>query len=96
MHRTIEITTAPPDTERLLRGLEPLKEVTGLSVSRGTSVKPKGDVITVHVLNRGADAVLALAREHGGESVSIVTAELTSIIDKRHEEAVNRDVDEAV
>lgn len=96
MHRTIEITTATRDTEALLRELEPLKEVTGLSVSRGASIKPQGDVVTVHVLNRGADAVLKRAREQGGERVSIVTAELTSIIDKQHEEAVDRDVDEAV
>lgn len=96
MHRTVEITTAPHDTEALLRELEPLKEVTGLSVSHGASIKPKGDVITVHVLNRGADEVLKRAREHGGERVSIVTAELTSIIDKQHEEAIDRDVDEAV
>ncbi len=96
MHRTVEITTATRDTERLLRELELLKEVTGLSVSRGASIKPKGDVTTVYVLNRGADEVLRLAREHGGERVSIVTAELTSIIDKRHEEAVDHDVDEAV
>ncbi|MEJ7709202.1 MAG: hypothetical protein WKF84_04915 [Pyrinomonadaceae bacterium] len=48
------------------------------------------------MLNRGADAVLKRAREQGGERVSIVTAELTSIIDKQHEEAVDRDVDEAV
>lgn len=96
MHRTIEITTANADTEPLLRELELLKEVTGLSVARGASIKPKGDVITVHVLNRGADAVLKRAREHGGERVSIVTAELTSIIDKQHKEAVDRDVDEAI
>ncbi|MEJ7709201.1 MAG: hypothetical protein WKF84_04910 [Pyrinomonadaceae bacterium] len=43
MHRTIEITTATQDTEALLRELEALKEVTGLSVSRGASIKPKGD-----------------------------------------------------
>lgn len=96
MHRTIEITTATRDTEALLRELEPLKEVTGLSIARGASLKPRGDVITVHVLNRGADAVLGLAREYGGERVSIVTAELTSIIDKQHEEAVDHDFDEAV
>ena len=96
MHRTIEITTASEDTQALLRDLETLKEVTGLSVARAASIKPKGDVITVHVLNRGADAVLKRAIEHGGEQVSIVTAELTSIIDSRHEEAVNKDIDEAI
>ena len=62
MHRTIEITTANADTEPLLRELEPLKEVTGLSVARAASIKPKGDVITVHVLNCGADVVFKRAR----------------------------------
>ena len=96
MHRTIEITTATHDTDELLRALEPLTEVTGLSVTRSASIKPKGDVVTVHVLNRGADEVLKRAREYGGERVSVVTAELISIIDTQHKDAVDRDVDEAI
>ena len=49
----------------------------GLSIVRGASLKPPGDVLTVHVLNRGADAVLQCvdaARRRGPVLVGIVTA----------------------
>ena len=53
MHRTIEITVPPAHTDTLVHELEQLEHVINLSVVRGASIKPPGDVLTVHVLNRG-------------------------------------------
>ena len=86
MHRTIEITALPSHTDELVDKLGKLDQVVSLSVVRGASVKPEGDVLTVHALNRGADEVLRLAEatsEHGRVSVS--TGELTSLVDPGHE-----------
>lgn len=97
MHRTMEIAAAPAATEGLLRELQGIDEVVGLAVQRGASLKPPGDVVSVQVLNRGADAVLkavAGARERG--PVSVATAELASLSDPAHQDAVDRDVDEAI
>lgn len=97
MHRTIAMTVAPAATDRLLRELMQLEGVVGLSVSRGASCKPPGDVLTIHALNRDTDAVLQwgrLAEEYG--PVSVVTAEVASIIDPAFQERVNNDVDEAI
>jgi Domain of unknown function (DUF389) len=97
MHRTIQISVPAAYTDTLLEGLERMEEVIGLSVHRGAARKPPGDVVTVHTLNRGADAVLryaAAGQAHG--SVSITTAELASIIDPEHRRAVDADVDEAL
>ncbi len=97
MRRTIEITVAPVVTDHLCRELEQLEDVIGLSVQRGIAVKPPGDVLIVHVLNRGADKVLQAAhsvQKYG--AVSIVTAEVSSIIDPEHAVAVDNDVDEAI
>ena len=97
MHRTIEITAAPGQTDGLLRELHALDDVIGLAVERGASLKPPGDVITVHTLNRGADAVLRCAAVAGkGGPLSIVTAEVASLIDPAHDDAVSEDVDEAI
>ncbi len=97
MHRTIEITVPPTETAGLLRQLEALDDVIGLSVNPGASVKPRGDVITVHALNKGADDVLRHVAEVGRRGpISIVTAEVASIIDPAQDEAVANDVDEAV
>ena len=78
--------------------LEQLEHVINLSVVRGASIKPPGDVVTVHALNRGADQVMRLAEgahKEGGD-VSVSTAELSSIVDPKHERKVANDVDEAL
>ncbi len=97
MHRTIEITLPPTQTEGLVRDLNALDDVIGLTVHHRASRKPPGDVVIVHALNRGADAVLRrVAAMDSDEQVSVVTAEVASIIDPAHREAVEDDVDEAI
>lgn len=97
MHRTIEITIPAGSTPWLTQELEKMEHVIGLSVQRGASIKPPGDVIVVHALNRGVDEVLRCAdAARGRGSLSIVTAEVASIIDPQHQDAVDDDVDEAI
>jgi Domain of unknown function (DUF389) len=96
LHHTIGIAVAPMATGEVLEGLKALDGVVQLSVERGVSVKPSGDLITAHVLNRDVDAVLAIAdsaREHG--SVSVTTAEAQSMVDEHSARAIDDDVDEA-
>jgi Domain of unknown function (DUF389) len=98
MHRTIEITVPPSCTDELIGQLEQEEHVINLSVVREASIKPPGDVLTVHVLNRGADQVMRLAEgahKEGGD-VSVSTSELSSIVDPKHERKVANDVDEAL
>jgi hypothetical protein len=81
VHTEIEIIVDPSYTDELIGELEQMDDVISLSVVREASIKPPGDVLTVHALNRGADEVLRLAdaaRKHG--QVSVSTAELTSLI----------------
>ena len=68
-----------------------------VSVLHGASIKPPGDVVTVHVLNRGADQVMSLAdAARKGGQVSASTSELSIIVDPEHERKVANDVDEAL
>ncbi|WP_188548765.1 DUF389 domain-containing protein [Hymenobacter qilianensis] len=98
MHRTLALTLPPDATDALLRELEPLDEVIGLSVQRGAARKPVGDVVTVQVLNRGADEVLRRARAavSNPAALSIVTTEVTSFIAPAQHQAVDDDRDEAI
>ena len=96
MHHTIEIAVPTQTTEILLTELEALKGVLALSVVRGASVKPAGDVVTVHALNREVDAVLAVAKkaqQFGPMSVS--TGELQSLMDPQATRAIDDDIDES-
>jgi hypothetical protein len=97
MHRTIEITVPPAHREELIRELQGLDDVIGLTVHEGASRKPRGDVIIVHALNRGADRVLGSAdriRQKTG-SISVVTAEAGSFSDPAHHERIDKDNDES-
>ncbi|MDX6382355.1 MAG: hypothetical protein QOI57_3379 [Rubrobacteraceae bacterium] len=97
MHTEIEVIVPSSRTDELIKDLQQLEGVISLSVVREASIKPPGDVFTVHALNRGADEVLRLAdaaRKHG--QVSVSTSELSSIIDPDHERKVANDVDEAL
>jgi hypothetical protein len=96
VHHTIEITVPGQTTGALLAELGKLDGVLTLSVVRGASVKPAGDLVTVQALNREVDAVLALAakaQQHGRVTVS--TGELQSLIDPAAMRAIDDDVDEA-
>ena len=97
MHRTIDIAVPASYTDTLIEELEQLEQVISLSVVREGSIKPRGDVLTVHTLNRGADEVLRLAEAAQMQGqVSISTAELGSLIDPQHERKVANDIDEAL
>ena len=98
MHRTFEITVPPAATEALCQHLTALDEVVGLTLARAASQKPPGDVLTVHVLNRGADEVLRQVRDAVADphDLSIVTSETASIIAPARHEAIEDDIDEAI
>jgi uncharacterized protein DUF389 len=97
MHRDLEITVAPAATDRLLERLQEVEGVLTLSVRRGESVKPPGDVVSAAVLNQYADDALKViqeAEEHG--TLSISTSTLDSLIDIDSQDQVRADVDEAL
>ncbi len=96
MHRTIEISLSSSGTDALLQELEEQENVIGLSLNRGASIKPEGDVVTVHVLNRGADEVFSATdrAQKSGAQVSLATSELASLVDPEHAQQVANDVDE--
>ncbi|MCA1671597.1 MAG: hypothetical protein LC799_05150, partial [Actinobacteria bacterium] len=92
VHHTIEIRVPTETTEGVLAELEALEGVVALSVLPGASIKPPGDVVTVHALNRGVDAVLmvaARARQLGAVSVS--TAGLQSLVDQQIQRTIDDD-----
>ena len=98
MHRTLEITVPATVTEPLCQQLAELKDVIGLSVQPGASRKPAGDIVVVHVLNRGADEVLrrvraAVANKH---QLSVVTSEAASFIAPANHRTIVDDKDEAI
>ena len=97
MHRTITVSVPTDCTDPLIRQFHAMSTVIGLSVGRGTSLKPTGDVLTLQVLNRGTDDVLrCVSSGCRGRPYSITTAELDSIIDPENHALIETDTDEAI
>ena len=97
MQRTVQVATPGDRTDQLIRQLEPLDEVIGLSVQRGGSVKPVGDVLTINALNQGIDEVLRrVAETCQGTNYSIATAEQASLINQQYDSIIENDIDEAI
>lgn len=96
VHHTIELAVPIRATEAVLAELAALEGVVQLSVERGASVKPSGDMVRAQVLNREVDAVLAIAsRARRFGSVSVTTAEAQAVVDEHVARAIDDDVDEA-
>jgi hypothetical protein len=96
VHHTIEIAVPASATARALTKLRELEGVVSLSVLYGASVKPPGDVLIAHVLNREVDAVLMVAAQaKSSGSVSVSTAQTSSINDDHMARALDDDVDES-
>ncbi len=95
MHRNVEITIAPEHTDGLLNRFQKFEEVISLSVSRGASVKPPGDVIHVRALNSVADEIMRAISEYAGHTrVVAATSDIASLTDKEHQETIENDSDD--
>lgn len=95
MHRSITIVCPPEAATTLLARLEANEHVLSIAHYPGSGIRPKGDVIAVHTLNRGADDVMEAASaacEQGEYSISTEESASFNHPD-RHEEVVN-DYDE--
>lgn len=97
MHRSLRVAIPAAETDLLVEELRAFGEqVISISVQRGASVKPPGDVVTVHVLNRATSRVLAVVGGHrGAGEVSVATSQVDSIDDPSHASALEGDLDEA-
>ena len=93
----MEISLSSSGTQQLLDELDAMDGVIGLSIFAGASLKPKGDVITLKVLNHTTDDVMRAVEgaKNRGAQVSVATAEIASLSDPDEADEVEMDVDEA-
>lgn len=97
MHRTIEASIPSTATPAVTKALLNDTNVIHLSVYENSSLKPAGDTLVIHVLNRGTDDVLKMIGEHTeGLEFSIATAEVASLTHHSKQKEINHDVDEAI
>lgn len=99
MPRTIKVTVPEEETETIVTNLRKVKGLVGLSIQRGGSLEPPGDVVSVDVVNNALNPVMQLLDKHkigqrSGTSVS--TSEPTSIVSASYSEELTRDTNESI
>lgn len=97
MHRTIEVSIPSSKTDIIVKDLLSHPQVVGLNVLYNVSLKPLGDTLIIHALNKGTDDVLRTISMHTSDSdFSIVTSEIASINDPKNQKLIDHDIDEAI
>ena len=96
MARSIQATLPADRTDAALERLDALGGVVGLSLQRGASLRPPGDVLTVLATNDAAGAVCDTLAEHGAASASglLVPSEPTALVAHPHRHAIEREANE--
>ncbi|HSK59047.1 MAG TPA: DUF389 domain-containing protein [Actinomycetospora sp.] len=96
MHHEIDLTVPAEATDEILGELRKHDGVLSLTLQRGGSVKPPGDLFTAHVLNRSMDSVLSIverAREYG--PITVGTWRTETVVATGAEGAIEDDADES-
>ncbi|MFC5141076.1 DUF389 domain-containing protein [Actinomycetospora rhizophila] len=96
MHHQIDVTVPSAAADDLVEELSAHDGVLALTHQRDGSVKPPGDVLSLHVLNRAIDDVLAAverAREQG--PITVATVRTESVVATGMQDAVEDDADES-
>lgn len=98
MSRHVQISLAPHLTQQFISEIEPIEGVTGISLHKGVSLKPKGDMITVELTN---PALLELMRRLEARGLgkkpdsSIVTSQLLSSVSSPDARQLTREASDA-
>jgi hypothetical protein len=97
MHKELILTGDPKVLGDIGHAVAAMEHVIGVSHHPGASIKPAGDVLVVHTLNRGADEVLRLASAatRTGQ-VEIVIASANAFIAPMHATIIGNDIDESL
>lgn len=98
MARQVQISLAPHLTDEFISEIEPIKGVTGISLHKGVSIKPKGDMITVELTNPALLELMRRLEARGlGKSAdsSIVTSQLLSSVSSPDARELTREPSDA-
>jgi uncharacterized hydrophobic protein (TIGR00271 family) len=97
MPRVIEVSVPSDKTSSLIDRLRGVDGVVGVSLLRGASLDPGGDVLTIQATNEGTrDVLRLLADARVTDGGSIVTSEPRSLIAPQHQNSLDRESNETI
>lgn len=96
MSRTIQVSLPQGKTKLLLDELSNSSGVVGISLLRGASLKPSGDLLMINATNEGLKEVLTiLAKQDVGRNGSVLTSEPQSLVSPSSQDQIDQETNEA-
>jgi hypothetical protein len=99
VHHRITFQGDSAALRRLADEILPLDGIVGLAYDAGGSLKPRGDVLQVEVLNSFVDEVLRRARpaiDDERSELVVVIAQSTALLDRARSHLIEKDADEII
>ena len=97
MPRVIAVTLPDSKTDALIEQIRQIEDVVGLSLQRGASLDPPGDVLTIQTTNEGVrDVFKALEQFEVTDGGSISTSEPRSLLSPPHQHGIDTETNETV
>jgi hypothetical protein len=99
VHHRITFQGDSAAIRNLASQIESIDGVVGLALDAGASLKPRGDVLQVEVLNSFVDEVLRRARpalDDETSEVAIIIGQSTAVVDRARAHLIHEDADEIV
>lgn len=94
MPRTVEIALPSGKTEDLISKVEKLDGLIGMRLQKNSSLKPKGDILTLEITNRSIEELMRLLDNNNmldDTYVSVTTSQPLSVISKASSKKINTD-----
>lgn len=96
MSRTIQVALPEEKTDVLVAELSTSRGVVGISLHRGASLKPPGDLLVIDATNEGMKEVLTLlAKQEVGRNGSVLTSEPQSLVSPSSQGQIDQETNEA-
>lgn len=95
MSRSIRASIASEKTDRIIDKLHRTNGIVGISLQRGASLKPPGDVLTIQATNEGSKPIQRRLASFAGESGTVLTSEPQSLVSPTSQKQIDEETNEA-
>lgn len=96
MPRNIVVNATPETIEAVLRRIAPIEGVVHVARSRGSSLQPQGDTLSIQATNEGGRAIMAaLSHLQVARRGTVSTNAPTSLLCAPHQDSIDRESNES-
>jgi uncharacterized hydrophobic protein (TIGR00271 family) len=94
MSRSIQVSVPSDKTDRIVEKLRGMRGVVSLSLQKGASLKPRGDVLVVQATNEAFAPIQAWLADYVGDSGTVMSSEPRSLVSPTSQQQIEQETNE--